>query len=36
MRNTTATEREVVERYLRGATGAFRQITEPAPDEAAP
>ena len=26
-------EREVVERYLRGATAAFRQITEPGPTE---
>lgn len=31
-----ADEREVVERYLRGATAAFRQVTEPGPDTPAP
>lgn len=31
-----AGERAVVERYLRGATAAFRQITDPAPDVPGP
>ena len=31
-----ASEREVVERYLRGATAAFRELTGPAPGDSTP